>query len=619
MRQISRIEYRILYVETNEITLLDIPRSLDELGYDVYKAVLGIKAQEYDDTSYRKIFTAIDKFHIHCVISYDFIPVIAQACLEADVPYIAWVYDCPQKELYTHYALYPGNYIFAFDKEQVKDLKRVGIDHAVYMPLAVHESKIRLLKNAKEKENPHKYKNDITFIGQLYRMENETAVFHCMPEDIKTQLQQNIDGCFMKWEKGFRFHGQMSDDCAECFGELEGHMVRKEFPYMSEKFYYEAAFLSRAIANRERVHVLNKLAEKYDVKFYTKDKDTSQLSPAVKILPGMGYDELFNVYAQSKININITLHCIQTGACQRIFDVLAAGGFLLTNYQEELEELFVPGEELVFYHNEQELLELAEYYLTHEEERERIAANGQKKVLEKYTFGRVLPEVIDYVAGHEEKREEKYIVSQQKFLREQADLLLAEGTEASCLKLYELYTDKLYETAIRKDTEIGTLREMLECWQRERELGTVCIFDNVTSVKEAEQKYLRLKHGLWRVEQGLSHDKCMTAVECIRNGSISKFFAVWCVFANLRDKEETVVKVAALMAESSIPEAIEFLSYGLLLFRNSAMLLSEKASYFMDLNLWQEALKTLKQIENPDEEIRAVINDLELAFQELQQ
>lgn len=619
MRQTNRTKFRILYVETNEIRLLDIPRTLDELGYDVYKATLGIKAQEYDDTSYRKIMTAINKFHIHCVISYDFIQVIAQACFESDIPYIAWVYDCPQKELYTHYALYPGNYVFAFDKEQVKDLQKIGIKHAVFMPLAVHENKILLLKNARVKESSKNYKNEITFIGQLYKMENEAALFDCMTKDIKGQLQQNIDACFMKWEKGSRFHGKMSDACAEYFGELEGHKVRKEFPYMSEKFYYEAAFLSRAIANRERVYVLNKLAEKYDVTFYTKDKDTSQLNPSVKVLPGMGCDELFSVYAQSKININITLHCIETGACQRVFDVLAAGGFLLTNYQEELEELFVPGEELVFYHNEQELEELAEYYLTHEEERERIAANGQKKVLEKYTYDKELPKVIAYVMEQEADREEKYITSQQKFLREQADLLLSQGTEEAYLKLYELYTNKLYETAVRRDNEVGTLREMLECWQRERELGTVCIFNNVTSVREAEQKYLQLQHGLWRIEQGLSHDKCMEALEYIRNGKISKFFAVWCVYANLRDKEETVVRVTSLMAENSIPEAIEFLSYGLLLFPGSAMLLSEQASYFMDLNMWQEALKTLKQIENPDEEISAIINELELAFRELKQ
>lgn len=619
MNQLKRSDIRILYVETNEIRLLDIPRSLDELGYDVYRASLGIKAQDYEQKSCRKIIAAIEMFHIHCVISYDFIPVISQACLEADVPYIAWVYDSPQKELYTHYALYPCNYVFAFDKQQIKRLQEIGIKHAVFMPLAVHESKIRLLRDARAKEIQKKYKNEITFIGQLYKMENEGALFGIMPEDIKKQLQQNIDKCFMKWEKDLCFHGQMSDACAEYLGGLEGHKVKKEFPYMSEKFYYEAAFLSRAIANRERVHVSNKLAEKYDVKFYTKDKDTSQLSAKVKIMPGMGYDDLFGIYAQSKININITLHCIETGACQRVFDVLAAGGFLLTNYQEELEELFVPGEELVFYHDEQELEELVEYYLTHEEERERIAKNGQKKVLEKYTYDKELPQVIDCVIKHEADREENYLTSQQRVLREQADLLLSEATEEAYLKLYELYTNKLYETAIRRDTEIGTLREMLECWQRERELGTVCIFDNVTSVREAEQKYLQLKHGLWRIEQGLSYEKCMEALEYIRSAEISKFFAVWCIYANLRDKEETVVSVASLMAESSIPEAIEFLSYGLLLFRSSAKLLSEKASYFMDLNMWQEALKTLKQIQNPDEEISAIINELELAFQELKQ
>ena len=64
----------------------------------------------------------------------------------------------------------------------------------------------------------------------------------------------------------------------------------------------------------------------------------------------------------------------------RIFDVLGAGGFLLTNYQEELEDYFEIGKDLVCYSSEEDLLQKTAYYLEHDEERKQIARNGYLKV-----------------------------------------------------------------------------------------------------------------------------------------------------------------------------------------------------------------------------------------------
>ncbi len=609
MEQIKDTEVRILYIQTNEISLLDIPRVLDEMGYAVYRAAFGISVQQYDDKVYRQIVTSIDKFKIHCVITYDFVETVAQACMETGIPYIAWVYDAPQKELYTHYALYPCNYIVAFDKMQVQRLKDIGINHVIHMPLAVHEEKIDMVTNVGEKAKDMS-QNEIAFIGQLYKMENEKELLNRMDEKTRQQLQFNIDTCYMKWNKDAHLHGVLSEGCVAFFSEVDGHCIGERYPYMSEQFYYEAAFLSRAIANRERVHILNKLAEQYDVSFYTYDKNVSQLSERVKVKPGMPYDVLSHVYRKTKINLNITLHCIETGVPQRVFDIMAAGGFVLTNYQEELEELFVPGEEIAIYHNEQELEELVAYYLTHDEEREKIARKGQEKVLREYNYQRSLAKVFAYVDEAEREREETYQVIQRKELRKQADILLAQNTEAAHQQLYELFTNRVYELAIQKNTELSTLREMVECWSKEKILGVPCIFDDVKSLQQAEQKYVEIKHGFWRIEQGLPYEKCMEAVERMRQGKVSKFFAAWLIYVNLRDQEEAFLKLSRLMAESSLTEAVEMLSYGLLFLEENSELLVQQADFLMELNLWEQALQTLQTITNPTGEIREVIAEL---------
>lgn len=95
-------------------------------------------------------------------------------------------------------------------------------------------------------------------------------------------------------------------------------------------------------------------------------------------------EEVPKIYYLSKINLNITMRSIETGIPQRVFDIMGVGGFVLSNYQEELEELFVPDREIVLFRDVPELLKKAEYYLNHEEERIRIAINGYKKVREYY-------------------------------------------------------------------------------------------------------------------------------------------------------------------------------------------------------------------------------------------
>ena len=90
------------------------------------------------------------------------------------------------------------------------------------------------------------------------------------------------------------------------------------------------------------------------------------------------------VFSQSKINLNISLKTIKTGIPLRVADVMGCGGFVLSNYQQELEEYFVIGEECVVYENLQDMFLKAQYYLEHEEERKRIAMqdwNGLNGIL----------------------------------------------------------------------------------------------------------------------------------------------------------------------------------------------------------------------------------------------
>ena len=75
--------------------------------------------------------------------------------------------------------------------------------------------------------------------------------------------------------------------------------------------------------------------------------------------------------------------------------ILACGGFLLTNFQSEIPEYFEIGTDLETYASEEELSEKCQYYLTHEEERKQIAENGYRKVKEFHSLEQRLAEMMD--------------------------------------------------------------------------------------------------------------------------------------------------------------------------------------------------------------------------------
>lgn len=99
--------------------------------------------------------------------------------------------------------------------------------------------------------------------------------------------------------------------------------------------------------------------------------------------------ELQTLLQSAKIVINITrsdFYGAETGVNLRIFEALSAGCFLLTDYCEEIMELFTPGEEIEVFRSAAELREKVAYYLEHEEARERIAQNGRARFLEHHTW-----------------------------------------------------------------------------------------------------------------------------------------------------------------------------------------------------------------------------------------
>lgn len=70
----------------------------------------------------------------------------------------------------------------------------------------------------------------------------------------------------------------------------------------------------------------------------------------------------------------------------RNFEVPGAGGFLLTEAADNLDEYYVDGKEIVVFRDMTDLIEKAKYYLAHERERAKIAEAGYQRTLREHTY-----------------------------------------------------------------------------------------------------------------------------------------------------------------------------------------------------------------------------------------
>ena len=96
-------------------------------------------------------------------------------------------------------------------------------------------------------------------------------------------------------------------------------------------------------------------------------------------------EELAKIYNSSEININITEQG-EESLNYRVYEVLAANGFLLTDEKEDLDELFTPSKNLETYKNEEDLIDKINFYTKNLNIAQKIAQLGRIHCGEYHTF-----------------------------------------------------------------------------------------------------------------------------------------------------------------------------------------------------------------------------------------
>ena len=94
---------------------------------------------------------------------------------------------------------------------------------------------------------------------------------------------------------------------------------------------------------------------------------------------------MYRILARSKITLNNHGDFAPYANNGRLYEATGMGTLLMTDWKENLHELFEPGKEVVAYRSSHECAELVRYYLEHDNEREAIAHAGQERTLRAHT------------------------------------------------------------------------------------------------------------------------------------------------------------------------------------------------------------------------------------------
>ncbi|TLM66183.1 MAG: spore maturation protein [Deltaproteobacteria bacterium] len=145
-------------------------------------------------------------------------------------------------------------------------------------------------------------------------------------------------------------------------------------------------------ADLRRVLLLEKIRDVVSIYGKRWDRHRPLMSPQLRerVSPQEVWgDTLHALLHDSRIILNITrgdFYAAETGLNLRIFEALSAGGFLLTDYCDELKALFQLGVELETYRSSDELADKVAYYLRHDDKRRAIAARGHERFCRDFTW-----------------------------------------------------------------------------------------------------------------------------------------------------------------------------------------------------------------------------------------
>lgn len=111
--------------------------------------------------------------------------------------------------------------------------------------------------------------------------------------------------------------------------------------------------------------------------------------------------EMFSVLQRSRVTVNRHIDVAETCANNmRLYEATGCGAMLVTDYKDNLSELFEIGAEVVAYRTPQEAAALIEYYSRYPQEAEEIAAAGRERTVADHSYTSRMKQTAEILSRH---------------------------------------------------------------------------------------------------------------------------------------------------------------------------------------------------------------------------
>ncbi|WP_036977592.1 CgeB family protein [Pseudobutyrivibrio sp. MD2005] len=383
---------KILMYRWKAYNYKDIKCTFESMGYEVKEVWQDLLNYDVDEEFAEKLRGIVRAESFEFLFTVNYFPLISNVCQECGLLYVCWSCDNPLISMYHQSVFNDVNRIFLFDLTNVEEFKGMGVEHVYHLPLAVDCGRLDyLFANTKHQQD---FSNEISFVGSLYEKNSYDKLEYTLPEYLRGYFEALMEA--QRDLQGMNIIDRMLTP--EILMELENYfeLEKSEDSLSDLNLIFSVTTLGFKIAQKQRRRILVDLSKHHDVSIYTNSNTNDLLR--VKYKGSVDYwSEMPFVFRDSKINLNMTIPNIKSGVPLRIYDILGAGGFCLTNFQAELPMFFENEKHLVWYYSNEDLYEKVDYYIRHETEREHIAAAGREYVQENCGYESRVEQILDVI------------------------------------------------------------------------------------------------------------------------------------------------------------------------------------------------------------------------------
>jgi spore maturation protein CgeB len=370
----------------------DVVAALRTLGHQVmelrYSAI--DETIVYDDAreNLAPIVDRVRKFGPHMILNVNLMGLgmtrfFAGLAEMEGVPLVTWLVDVAVD--WIEQVLPPNSafvQIFTYDRSQIEPLRRKGYRHVTYLPLGANPA--HFVPAAPSAAQPY----PLGYVGSLF---TEQIAYSWRQLAAHSgggpQAAEEMGQYRAAFDEGVA-HFAPQDEPAQTALDWVRRLAPDRWKDPARQMPLVPRFLAPAIAHAASAARRRRLAARLsDLGLHVWGDDAwRETADPSRCHPAIRYSDLGLIYQRCAVSLSVSHAQNVDSVTQRLFDVPAAGGFLLSDWRPSMADLFVPGEELIAFRSDDEAHELAARYLADPAARTAVASRARARVLAEHTY-----------------------------------------------------------------------------------------------------------------------------------------------------------------------------------------------------------------------------------------